>query len=92
MVDFSKAVKDKINSLTKRLDKNIMLIALISAIDHDTYDSAIIINTYAIVEKCVQCGNYRRACYYIMLANKLLDDIEKNEKSYTDQLTSYILS
>ena len=45
----------------------------------------------SIINQCIQCGNYRRACKYIIFAQCYIDKIIKNEKDAIKKMTDLIL-
>lgn len=90
MDDLSITIQKEIDSLKDRIDQKRMLIAIANTLENNKYDYTAVLNFYVIVNNCIQLGNYRRACRFIILANTIMNDIEKNEKHYIEQLTSYI--
>ena len=40
-----------------------------------------------IIIRCIQVGNYRRACRYLLVFKRILDNLENSTQSVQDQIT-----
>lgn len=93
MDDFSQSVLKKVEHLYSRIEKKSNLIALYGMLlnkkDKEKYTA--IFNMQVIINHCLQCGNYWRACRYILVAESLIEDFEKNEQMLKTKVTNYFV-
>lgn len=45
----------------------------------------------SLINRCIQCGNYKRAWRYMVVVNVLINRIEKEEKNFVNKITEMIL-
>ena len=92
MDEFLESIKKEVDLLTTRINQKKMIIVLASTLEDSKYDYSAVLNFHVIINSCIQLGNYRRVCRFIVLVKKVMNDIEKNEKKYIEQLTNYIVT
>lgn len=93
MDDFSQSVLKKVEHLYSRIERKSNLIALygmfLNKKDKEKYTA--IFNMQVIINHCLQCGNYWRACRYIIIAEKLISNFEENEYTLKSKVTDYFV-
>ena len=93
MNDLSNNIFEKINLLDLRIEKGKQIIFISDFIKKNkgkiNYSSIFYIRF--IINRCLQCGNYRRACKYLLIADKLMDDLEENSDQIISELTKNII-
>ena len=93
MSDFVNEVIRTADILRNRIEKNKKIIVLADLLKREKYDKAVsVFEVQAVINRCLQCGNYKRACRYIFIARKMLEDIEVNERHVVERLTEIVLN
>lgn len=93
MDNFTNEVIIKVNKLQDRITakRKVMFFSrLLNEREFSKHCSAIF-DIQAIIHGCLQYGNYRRACRYVMVANKIMDQLDQREKQIVDELTNIII-
>ena len=91
MDKLSKELMKKTDSLYARIEKKRDIIVLYEMLNKKNKKYSVIFNIQVIINHCLQCGNYLRACRYVIAAEKLLSDFEKNEKKIKGEVTRYFV-
>ena len=93
MSDFTNEVIVKVNELQERIDKKRKIIAFSRVLNEKKFNKlcSAIFDVQAIISECLQYGNYRRACRYIIVANEIINQIEQREIQIINKLTSIIV-
>lgn len=93
MGNFTNEVIRKVNELQDRIGRKRKVMAFSGLLDEKGFHKCCLalFDIQAIISECLQYGNYRRACRYIVVANEIMDQIEQREKQIVDKLTNAIV-
>ena len=93
MIDFTDEIITKINTIQDRINKKKRVIVFTKLLNEGEIDKygAMLLEIQIIINECLQYGNYRRACKYSILADKLIKEIEQKEKKIVDKLTASVV-
>lgn len=94
MNELSEKIVRDADILSKKIEEKKQLIALASLLwdKKDRVNIELIWEIKAIINRCIQGGNYRRAWRYIVAGKSIIARIERNESSIIKSTTGLILN
>ncbi len=94
MIDFTSTVVRKADDLQCRIYQKEKLIFSAYLIREKEFDKCCdaLLNIQIAVAACIQTGNYRRACRYLVMADMFLERLGRYERQIVDRLTERIVS
>lgn len=94
MNELSEKIVRDADILSKKIEEKKQLIALASLLwdKKDRVNIELIWEMKAIINRCIQEGNYRRAWRYIVAGKAIIARIERNENSIIKSTTGLILN
>lgn len=84
----SENLKDRVHKLDQAIAQNQKKMLMYEMVKGEKRYREIFLMQTAI-EGCLQCGNYRRALHYILMAEKRLAEFKKQLPALEKQLTEY---
>ncbi len=91
MDNYVEKLKTRIEELYKRIERNKDALVVYNLIKKGKSKYQHIFSLTGIINRNMQCGNYKRAAKYYFFANSLIVDVEKNHKEIKDIITTYML-
>ena len=91
MDNYIEELKNKIEILYARINKETDILFAYDLIEKGNNKYQNIFLFPKIINRNMQSGNYKRAVRYFLMAEKLMEDIEKNQEKIKKKITDYIM-
>lgn len=91
MDNYIEEINHKIEILYERINKEKDVLLAYNLIEKGNSKYQRIFLFPKIINKNMQSGNYKRAVRYFFMAEKLMNDIEKNKDKIKKRITHYII-